>query len=318
MKTPESNPLRSPLVAGGLLATTVALLAAACQTVPYTGRKQAVVIPQSQLETMGSEAFSELLAEQPPLASGPTVSQVRSVGDEIVRQTPPDYASQDWQIEVIDSEEANAFALPGGKIGIYTGILPILENEAGLASVTGHEVGHVVAQHSGERVSRAMIVQLGLSVADIGLSNSAVHDELMSLLGLGSVVGIELPYSRANESEADELGGILMAKAGYDPRESWAVWERMSANRNGGQPLAVLSTHPSDTARISNLKSLLPTFERYYDEASVKHGRGDALVMPSDSTPVAESSTSGKGSKSKTSASATTSASGKGKGSKGR
>lgn len=316
MKTPDTNPLRSPLVAGGLLATTVALLAAACQTVPYTGRKQAVVIPQGQLESMGSDAFSELLAQEPPLAGGPTVAQVRSVGDEIVRQTPPDYASQDWQIEVIDSDEANAFALPGGKIGIYTGILPILANEAGLASVTGHEVGHVIAQHSGERVSRAMIVQLGLSVADIGLSNSAIHDELMSLLGLGSVVGIELPYSRANESEADELGGILMAKAGYDPRESWAVWERMSANRSGGQPPAVLSTHPSDTARITNLKSLLPTFERYYDEAAVKHGRGDALVMPSDDTPVAETSTTGKGGKARTSA---TSASKKGsKGSKGR
>lgn len=272
--------LPSPVLAA--LAGCLAL--AACKTVPYTGRSQAVVVPDAEMEALGEDAFAEIRAELPEVTAGPAYEQVQRVSRQIISQVPEASAAGEWEVVLFDSEEINAFALPGRKVGIYTGILPVLKNEAGLAAVVGHEIGHVIARHSGERVSRALITQLGLSVADISLQNAEVHDQVLSLLGVGTVVGVELPFSRANETEADELGGIFMAKAGYDPRESVAVWERMASQRGSAQPPEVLSTHPSDASRIASLESLMPTFQGHYRAAPVQRGLGETLATRSVSS----------------------------------
>ena len=267
---------RSPLTALGVLSLVLALGFSACLKVPYTGRKQAILLSFDQEVALGADAYVEILKEEKVVQAGALREQVLGVARSVSRKTPQPFNGLAWEFSLLESEAVNAFALPGGKVAVYTGILPVLANEAGLASVMGHEVGHVVARHSAERISGALLLQLGLGAADIGLSNSGLHDELMGLLGLGVTVGAVLPFSRANELEADYLGGIFMAKAGFDPRESWAVWERMTA-LGGDNPIAIFSTHPSNGKRIERLKEELPTFERYYKMAKTKHGRGADL-----------------------------------------
>lgn len=161
-----------------------------------------------------------MLASERPIAKSAQKSQVVVTGQRVARTTPAAWRNLDWEFALLESESVNAFALPGGKVAVYEGILPIMANEAGLASVLGHEVGHVIARHGAERIGGTMMLQLGLAAADIGLSNTAVHQELMGMLGLGATIGVVLPFSRANELEADLIGGVLMARAGYDPRES--------------------------------------------------------------------------------------------------
>ena len=228
--------------------------------------------------SLGAEAFTEILAAEKVIPTGELHSQVSQVARGVSRRAPAPFNKLPWEFKLIDSDSVNAFALPGGKVGVYTGILPVLKNEAGLGSVLGHEVGHVVARHSAERITGMMALQTALAVADIGLSNTELHDELMGLLGLGATIGVVLPFSRANELESDYLGGIFMAKDGLDPRESWAVWERMTA-LGGDSPIAIFSTHPSNSKRIQRLKDELPTFEKYYRKAKTKKGRGKDLKV---------------------------------------
>jgi len=267
---------RNPLLAVGTLGLVLALGFSACQKVPYTGRQQVISMSLDAEASLGAEAFTEILAAETVIPSGDLYGQVSTSAAGVAAQAPQPFRDLPWEFKLINSESVNAFALPGGKVGVYTGILPVLSNEAGLASVLGHEVGHVVARHSAERITGMLALQTALTAADIGLSTTALHDELMGLLGLGAQVGVVLPFSRANELESDYLGGIFMAKAGNDPSESWAVWERMSA-LGGGSPIALFSTHPSNSKRIERLKEELPTFEKHYKASKEKKGRGNDL-----------------------------------------
>ncbi len=271
------HPPRQSLVVliAGLLLATLAL--GACATVPYTGRKALVLLPFSSEIQLGADAYAEILADETIIDRSAQATTVDTVGRRIQRRTPRQFRSLDWEFKLIDSETVNAFCLPGGKVAVYTGILPAMKNEAGLAAVLGHEAGHAVARHGAERISGTLLLQLGLAVADVSLSNTEAHDDIMGLLGLGAMLGVVLPFSRANELESDYLGGIFMAKAGYDPRGSYEVWERMS-EMYGSSDVAIFSTHPSNRKRIERLKEEMPTFQRHYDRSKKKYGRGSALL----------------------------------------
>jgi len=287
--------VRHPLVALGALGLTLALGFSACNKVPYTGRSQVVALSLDAEAQLGADAFTEILAAETVIPSGDLHSQVATVASGVADRAPAPFNGLTWDFQLINNEAVNAFALPGGKVGVYTGILPVLSNEAGLASVLGHEVGHVVARHSAERITGMLALQSALTAADIGLSNTELHDELMGLLGLGATVGVVLPFSRANELESDYLGGIFMAKAGFEPNESWAVWERMSA-LGGGSPIAIFSTHPSNAKRIERLKEEQPTFQKYYRSAKTKNGRGaDLRIDLVPAAPQGQGATKGDG-----------------------
>jgi len=229
-----------------------AALAGGCATTP-TGRSQLVLMPDSQMDQMGLKAFTNI-KEKTPLDSNRTTNQyVQCVGNAITREV-----GGNWEIVVFQDDAANAFALPGGKIGVNSGLLKVAENQHQLATVIGHEVAHVQAHHSNERVSQKFAVEQGLGlVTAIASPQSATGQTLMGLLGVGAEYGILLPYSRVQESEADILGLDLMAKAGFDPRESVNLWVNMG-RAGGGQPPEFLSTHPSDSTRISGLKARMP------------------------------------------------------------
>jgi predicted Zn-dependent protease len=229
-----------------------AIYLAGCATSP-TGRSQLVLMPDSQMEQMGLQAFTNIKGKTPVESNRTTNSYVQCVGNAITREV-----GGSWEIVVFKDDSANAFALPGRKIGVNTGLLKVAENQNQLATVIGHEVAHVLSQHSNERVSQKFAVEQGLGLINaIASPQSATGQTLMGLLGVGAEYGILLPYTRVQESEADMLGLDLMAKAGFDPRESVNLWVNMS-RANKGQPPEFLSTHPSNSTRISQLKARIP------------------------------------------------------------
>lgn len=233
---------------------------AACSTSPI-GRKQLVFMPDDQMNDMGAKAFSEM-RQQIPTESDPAVNAyVRCVAAPITKAASGQLAVKNWEIVVFREKSANAFALPGGKIGVHTGILPVARNQDQLAAVLGHEVGHVIARHGAERVSRALATQGGLAVVDafiLGRETSATQRALiLAGLGLGAQVGVELPHSRTQETEADLIGLELMAKAGFDPRQSVDLWRNMGAAAGGSAPPEWLSTHPTHETRIRTLEENL-------------------------------------------------------------
>jgi len=257
-------------------AVVVALVVSACNRVPYTNRRNLVLIGWNSELQLGADAYEEIVRQEKTVTSGKNARVLARVGEQLRRRTPSQFRSLDWEFRLLESDAVNAFALPGGKVAVYEGILPVLANEGGMSAVVGHEIGHAVARHGAERISGTMLLQLGLSIADIGLSNSEMHDQLMGLLGLGATVGAVLPFSRANELEADYLGAVFMAKAGYDPKESARVWRRMN-KKYGDNPLEFLSTHPSNSKRIARLEEEMGTFRKYYKRARTKRGTGSAL-----------------------------------------
>jgi metalloendopeptidase OMA1, mitochondrial len=251
-------------------ALAVALLAAgmvtACETVPYTGRSQFQFMSLEQETQLGVQAYQQTLAKAQLSSDAAASEMVTRVGSRIAAVTGhPEYK---WEYRLIqDDKQANAFALPGGKVAVYTGILPITRDENGLAAVLGHEIGHVIARHGGERVSQQMLVNVGLEATMAALSrgNPATVQAVASLLGAGATVGLLLPWSRAQESEADRLGLILMAKAGYDPHAARDLWVRMAAASKGsGKPPEFLSTHPSEPTRIRQIEVWMPEAMQYY------------------------------------------------------
>jgi len=272
---PQHTPLLAALLASMCFVTLV--IGAGCLKVPYTGRKHIVLLPFGAEVALGEEAYAEILEGEEIVSEGAVAASVLEVGSSISRLTPQPFRDLNWEFKLIGSSKVNAFALPGGKVAVYNGMVPVLATEAGLAAVVGHEVGHAIARHGGERISGTMLLQLGLAVADISLASSEHHDQILGLLGLGAEVGIILPFSRANELEADYLGGLLMARAGFDPRESVGVWERMTELHGSGGP-EFLSTHPSNATRIERLKEEMPTFLKHYNRVSKKLGRGNDLV----------------------------------------
>ena len=240
-----------------------ALLTLACATVPYTNRKQFNLLsPQQELQ-LGQEAYRDILRKHSKSNNKKWEKELKDVGNDIRRVANERNFS--WEFNLLKGSEINAFALPGGKVAFWEGIMPICQNKDGIAVVMGHEVAHAVAHHGAERVSQGMGLALIGEMLSVGLSNSNQRDRelALSLFGIGATVGAVLPWSRNNESEADRIGLILMAKAGYDPREAPRFWTRMS-KKGGGKPPELLSTHPSDKTRIDNLKKWLPEAQKYY------------------------------------------------------
>jgi predicted Zn-dependent protease len=238
-----------------ILSSLSLLLAYSCQTSPL-GRKQLALVSDDQMNTMGEQAFAELKAKQPIEGDPKTNQYVRCVANAVTNALPE---KQNWEVVVFQDGTANAFALPGGKIGVHTGILKVAKNQDQLATVIGHEVSHVLAEHSKERVSEQLAAQGGLTILDAVLGNKddPRHNLLMGALGLGAEFGVLLPHSRDQESEADLLGLDLMAKAGFDPRQSVQLWKNME-DAGGEQPPEFLSTHPSNSTRMENLEKRMP------------------------------------------------------------
>lgn len=246
-----------------------------CETNPYTDRSQLIVVSQSEASQMGEQAFQEILSDSKiQLSQSPEEQEaVNGVAKRIIQAAKESkYAktakSYNWEVVVIkDDQTKNAFALPGGKIAVYTGIFPMAKTNAGLAAILGHEVVHALARHASERMSQEVLAQAGLTAAAIGLGASGaspvVGDAAMAALGLGTRVGVLLPYSRTHESEADYIGLLIAASAGYDPEEAVRVWQRMQQASEGSPP-EFLSTHPSHQTRIHRLQQSMPEALQIY------------------------------------------------------
>lgn len=258
-----------------IVATAVAVLVAvACATSP-TGRRQLQLMPPNQIEAMGVQAYREMKEETPTLSSGAASDYARCVADAITRVVPERYAREDWEVTVFRSDQVNAFALPGGKIGVYTGLMKVAETPDQLAAVVGHEVAHVMADHSNERLSTQFAANAGLAVAQIMAgAQSQERQQALALLGLGAQVGVILPFSRTHESEADTIGLDLMARAGFDPRASVDLWQNM-AKEGGGGPPEFLSTHPSNQTRIDNLQRRMDGALQTFETARARGRRPD-------------------------------------------
>ena len=245
-----------------LISTLVSLaLLAGCATSP-TGRSQLMLMPESEMQQMGVQAFTTIKKETPVDRETATNRYVECVAGAITREV-----GGSWEVVVFQDDAANAFALPGGKIGVNTGLLKVAENQDQLATVLGHEVAHVLSRHSNERVSQTFAVQSGLGlITALANPRSGTGQTMMGLLGVGAQYGILMPYSRIQESEADLLGLDLMAKAGFNPQESIALWRNMG-RAGGDQPPEFLSTHPSHSTRITDLKAHMPVALRLQQQA---------------------------------------------------
>jgi len=247
--------------AHSLILVLFLLLLVACTTAPYTGRSQLMFLSEGQEVGLGEEAYRHTLRDSVLTNHPEALRIVRKIGERIARAAnKPDYK---WEFRVIDDPEmANAFAVPGGKVAVYTGIFPIARDEAGLAVVLGHEVAHALLRHAGERISQSQLLGAGLAIAGA----SGINPQLLQVFGMGASVGLILPFSRSQESEADEVGLTLMAKAGYDPRVSLDLWERMERKERGAPP-EFISTHPSHETRTQQLKSWIPEALKFYQPA---------------------------------------------------
>jgi predicted Zn-dependent protease len=246
-----------PSFAKGLgLALALAWALSACSTVPVTGRKQFNVLSPAQERELGFSAFQQMKTNVPISKDAAANALVEKVGRRIAEVAKNDLPNAQWEFVVFESKEANAFCLPGGKVGVYTGILPITKDEGGLATVLGHEVAHAVARHGGERVTRAMGLQTLGQAVDTAAAQSQYHAAILQGYGAVAQVGVELPFSRSNESEADHIGLIYMARAGYDPEQAVAFWERFHEFnlKAGANTPWFLRTHPDDEKRIERLK----------------------------------------------------------------
>jgi predicted Zn-dependent protease len=247
----------------------------ACSTVPLTGRRQANLVSDTEMQQMAATSYRELLSDpKTKVVNNAQSRQVKAVGAKIQAavtrfMNENGYSDQiagfNWEFNLIESPEANAWCMPGGKVAVYTGILPITQNEAGLATVMGHEIAHAIAKHSNERYSQEMIAQgLGAIVGSAVTKTEAGMNVFNQVFGIGAQTGVLLPNSRKQESEADRLGLTFMAMAGYDPQSAVYFWQRMAAKSNGAAPPEFLSTHPSDATRINDIKRYLPEANKYY------------------------------------------------------
>jgi predicted Zn-dependent protease len=251
-------------------------LLASCATAPVTDRPQLALVPAAELAEQSERSYDELLAESVVVQGTPEAEMVTRVGRRVAaaaegfmrdRGMESELSLFSWEFNLIrDDEMVNAFCMPGGKIAVYTGILPLTQDETGLAVIMGHEVAHAIAQHGQERMSQALLVQLGASTLAAATSEQpeATQDLFLAAYGAGAQVGILLPYSRAHEHEADTIGLILTAKAGYDPRAAIDLWERMAA-QGGERPPEFLSTHPHPENRIEELEEEMPRALEYYE-----------------------------------------------------
>src|SRR5213593_2358651 len=249
---------------GAVLATLVVL--AGCTTAPYTHRSQLMLVPPERETKLGAQAYQQVLAKSRVDSRRVVVAPVEAVGRRLAAvANQPNYQ---WRFTVIDDpKQQNAFALPGGKVAVYTGIFPIAVDTNGLAVVLGHEIAHAIARHGAERMSQTLAAQAGQSVLGALLGGGPGTETILAAYGLGAELGVLLPYSRAQESEADHIGLLLMARAGYDPHGALAFWQRME-RAAGGAPPEFLSTHPSHGTREQQIQAWLPEALRYYEAAT--------------------------------------------------
>jgi predicted Zn-dependent protease len=231
-----------------------ALLLSACAKSP-TGRNQLKLYSSSQLAGMGEQAFDGMKSEQKVSETRITNSFVSCIAAAITKHVPKSVFSGEWELVVFDDPQVNAFALPGGKIGVYTGLLEIAENQHQLAAVIGHEVGHVIAEHGNERMSSSALIGVGMEVTNQLLKTNQIasNNMIMAAIGMGVQVGVQLPFSRTHETEADLIGLELMAKSGFDPRQSVNLWQNMEKASSDKRQPEFLSTHPAPTSRIRKL-----------------------------------------------------------------
>ncbi|TYZ14431.1 M48 family metallopeptidase [Hymenobacter lutimineralis] len=249
-------------------------MAAACSTVPITGRRQLSLVSETEMNTMAAQEYQKVLVSSRVVSSGAQAAMVKRVGQRIQQAVEQYFRQQGqqaqlegyaWAFNLIDDKQENAWCMPGGKVAVYTGILPITQDENGLAVVMGHEIAHAVARHSSERMSQQMAAQgLGTVVSTaVGQNPSATQNVFLQAVGVGGQIGL-LKFGRNQESEADHLGLIFMAIAGYNPDGAVQFWQRMDARENSASPPEFLSTHPSNGTRIADIQKELPEARKYY------------------------------------------------------
>ena len=258
-----------------VLMLAASLLVVSCSTVPVSGRSQLSLVSSSEMMAMSYQQYAEFIKTNKLSTNKKEVDLVRGVGTRI-QKAVEQYMTQNnladalkgyqWEFNVVESQEVNAWCMPGGKVVVYTGILPVTRDETGLAVVMGHEIAHAIAEHGRERMSQQMLAQAGAAALDVALAknSSQTRDLWMSAYGIGAQYGALLPFSREHESEADHLGLVFMAMAGYDPTAAVAFWERMAAASGGEKPPEFMSTHPSDETRIQQIRANLPEAMTYY------------------------------------------------------
>ena len=275
---PQGRRIHSlPMRVWTVLVVALGAFLSGCATVPETGRRQVMLLSPNQEAAMGLSAFAEIKDEEEISDDEIANARVQRVGRRIAESVGRDLPNADWEFVVFESDELNAFALPGGKVGVYTGILKIAETDAELAAVMGHEIAHVSSRHGAERTSQQLLVLGGALLTEVGMEAKDVSQENRELVraayGLGTTVGVMLPYSRLHESEADAIGLRFAAGAGYDPRAAISFWRKMAAANKGEDSVPeFLSTHPSDDTRIKNLELLMPKYLPLYEQSRAKFG----------------------------------------------
>ncbi len=261
----------------GLLIILCLLLSlVSCETVPITGRQQLSLVSSAQLNSLSFQAYRDFLSKNTVIRGTPQANMVQRVGFNIQKAVERFMAQQNraqslsgyaWEFNLVQDNQKNAWCMPGGKVVVYSGILPITADESGLAVVMGHEIAHAIANHGGERMSQGLLVQMGGMALSTALARrpQQTQELFLNLFGAGAQVGVLLPYSRLQESEADRLGTIFMAMAGYDPRSALSFWQRMIASeRRASAPPELLSTHPADATRIKNLNAYIAEAMKFY------------------------------------------------------
>jgi len=261
-------------LSGAVLAGALAVSGlVGCYKNPVTGRSSLSLVDDGTINSLSRQEYTTFLTQHKPVG-GNDAEMVKRVGSKLAaaintyftsRGQAKTLAGYQWEFNLVDSKEINAWCMPGGKVVVYTGILPVTRTEAGLAVVMGHEIAHAIARHGAERMSQGLVQQFGGAALSVLVANKPSETRALynSAYGLATNVGVMLPFSRKHESEADEMGLIFMAMAGYDPNEAVGFWQRMAA-QGGSKPPELLSTHPSDQTRISNIRSLIPKAMQYY------------------------------------------------------
>jgi len=253
-----------------LIVISVAL---ACTKTAFTGRKALNIVPSNEINALSNDEYRKFLSQNKTLSSGQEVEMVRRIGNDLKEAVNVYYRKTgkaaelknfNWEFNVVESKDVNAWCMPGGKVVVYTGILPVTRNEDALAVVMGHEIAHAIANHGNERMSQGLMAQLGMSSLDIALSQKSTQTRnlLMTAAGVGAQYGVMMPFSRKHESEADEIGLYLMTMAGYNPAEAAPFWQRMGQS-GGGSPPEFMSTHPDPSRRSQTLKKLIPKAQEY-------------------------------------------------------
>lgn len=246
-----------------------------CTTTPISNKSAFIMIPLSQEIALGKQAYNQILKNEKISKEINTTALVKQTGSRIAKVSA--MPNLDWEFNLIESDQQNAFALPGGKVAIYSGLLPIAMNEAGLAAVMSHEIAHVIARHGAQRMTQQFILAAGLMTTSISLKNSKQKKIIMAALGVGILYGLRLPFSRTNEAEADHIGLTYMARAGYDPKEAVRFWKRFADIKKGKETPEFFSTHPADKTRVALINRYLTRAKIDYSNLKTKYGLGETI-----------------------------------------